>query len=110
MSKNKAIPLRFRALLTSATVATLVLFGVAAPAQAANVGGVNVAQYCKVNIKSGFPFTASKAVNTTNTWYGWGCATRWGVQWVNMNLACAQQHPGSVARHGTGMYSWWCSR
>lgn len=110
MSKNN-FPFRFKATLAAAAVAALMLFGVAAPAHAAkSVGGIDVAAYCKKNVKSGFPLVGSKAVNTTNTWYGWGCGTRYGVQWVNMNLACAQQHPGSVARHGAGMYSWRCYR
>ncbi len=109
MSKNP-LSLRFKTTLATAAVVGMMLFGVAAPAQAAEVGGIDVAAYCKKNVKSGFPLISSKAVNTTNTWYGWGCGTRWGVQWANMNLACAQQHPGSVARHGAGMYSWRCYR
>lgn len=109
MSKNQ-ISRSFKAALAAFAVAAMMLFGVAAPAHAGSVGGIDVAAYCKKNVKSGFPLISSKAVNTTNTWYGWGCGTRRGVQWVNMNLACAQQHPGSVARHGAGMYSWRCYR
>ncbi|MHA6510737.1 hypothetical protein [Tessaracoccus sp. Y1736] len=79
-----------------ATAALLLTSAVAAPpASAATLlGGVSVARYCQVNVPSGNPYVASKAVNINNRWDGWRCAKINGVLVsVDMNLACRQQYP-----------------
>ncbi|GAA4035023.1 hypothetical protein GCM10023063_19190 [Arthrobacter methylotrophus] len=111
------MPIRGRiasTLAVTALAAAATLFA-AVPAQAAPIGGVNIAAYCARNVWSGTG-APSQAVNIDDSWDGWRCGTSYGLVQIQMNLACRQQYPTPWYRtqpwasHGNGMYTWQCNR
>lgn len=101
--------------LAGAAIAAAATLSVALPAQAAPIGGVDIAAYCARNVSSG-TLAPSQAVNINDSWDGWRCGTRYGLVEIQMNKACRQQYPTPWwlaqpwASHGAGMYTWQCNR
>lgn len=98
-------------LVVGALAAAGVTFGVAAPAQAATLGGVSVWDACVY--QHGTP--SSLAISPYNV-YGWECVYNGGwnavTYGVNMSQECAREYPnrGASAWYSNynDPYSWYC--
>lgn len=110
-----SIRTRIASTLAVAAIAAAATMSAALPAQAASLGGIDVAKFCARNVWSGTG-AASPATNINDSWDGWRCGTRAGLVEIDMNKACRQQYPtpwGKAlpwASHHDGMYTWQCNR
>ncbi|OZC59786.1 hypothetical protein CH267_06775 [Rhodococcus sp. 06-621-2] len=101
---------KVRTALAGCAIAAGALLVQAPAADAAVVGGVDVAGYCSSMV--GATYLSGTRVNAADA-YSWQC-TYAGVPWrgVDMNAACRRQYSNSYATvlDRRSAYSWRCNR